>query len=129
MNRHLLLCARTYAELRRRQLQHRNLSSAPEWRFALFGAGFADVESVPSLSRAACTSWDRLDAIGTVGLGRHRVATAFRKPASLTTSPAAEERVKQRITAGLTRRFPVCLTGDVADPFCELFTAEKRPPV
>jgi SAM-dependent methyltransferase len=125
MNRHLLLHSKRYAEFRRRQLQHHNLWSAHEWRSALLGAGFADVEVVPYLSGAACRSWDRLDAIGAVGVGRYRVATALGKLASLATPPAAKERLKQRITTGLSRRLPASPTGDVADPCCGLFVAEK----
>jgi SAM-dependent methyltransferase len=126
MNRHLLLRSSRYAEFRRRQLQHHNLWSAPEWRSALLGAGFAHVDLMPYLPGAACRSWDPIDAIGTVGVGRYRLATALRKLASLATPPAAKERLKQRIVTGLFRRLPARATGNVADPCCGLFVAEKR---
>ena len=54
---------------------------------------------MPYLSGAACRSWDRLDVIGTLGVGRYRVATALRKVASLTVPSAAKGRLKRRIAA------------------------------
>jgi SAM-dependent methyltransferase len=126
MNQHLLLRSDRYAEFRRRQLQHHNLWSGPDWRFALLGAGFAEVEVVPYFSGAACRSWDQLDVVGTLGAGRYRVATAMRKIASLTAPPAAKDRLKRRIAAGLSRRLPASLMGTDAGHCCGLFVAEKR---
>ena len=124
MNRHLLISSERYAEFRRRQLQHHNLWSARDWRAALLDAGFAQVEVLPYFSGEDCEHWDRLDALGTLGKGRYRIATGVRKLASVATSAGVKRRVKERVAHGLARRMRGS-TGAANDPCCGLFIAEK----
>jgi SAM-dependent methyltransferase len=126
MNRHLLLRSDRYAEFRRRQLQHHNLWSALEWRNALIGAGFAEVEVLPYFPGAACRSWDRLDAIGTLGVDRYRVATALRRLASLVVPPTTKRQLKALIAARLSRRLPAPLAESPDCHCCGLFVAKKQ---
>ena len=107
MNRHLSLSGDGYVAWRQRRLVHCNLWSRAGWRDNLLAAGFEDVEFTGYLTGDECAYWDRMDAIGNVGVGPVRVAPLARR-ASRVLPSTVRSRLKEMIGARLSRR----LNGD-----------------
>jgi SAM-dependent methyltransferase len=104
MNQNLLIGSQWYAEFRRRQLQHRNLWSADEWRAALHAVGFVEIETLPYLPGGHCRFWDRIDFLGDAGLGRYRLAPAVRKIGSIALPRRVKASIKHSVARRLQRR-------------------------
>ena len=102
MNRHLTLSGDAYVSWRQGRLEHRNLWSRDEWRGALSAAGFGEVEFTGYLPGDECSYWDRIDAIGNVGVGRVRVAPLARRAGGMLPA-GARARLKRAISARLSR--------------------------
>ena len=123
MNEHLAVRTPAYASARQRQLQHCNLLTVDEWRARLEDAGFAMVTVDSYLDAGACRRWDRLDAPGTLGTGRFRVAPIIHRFASAMLPAALKRWVKARLALALldwTRR-------PTQAPFCAAVIVATSP--
>ena len=103
MNEHLTLDSERYVAWRQGRLEHRNLWTRDEWREQLREAGFGEVSFTGYLDAAEIGYWDRIDAIGNVGIGRVRVAPVARRGVSAVLPDAAKRRVKRAIAERLAR--------------------------
>lgn len=91
MNNHLSFQSDWYARYRQRQLEHVNLWSGDEWVTALARAGFSEINVKPYLGPDACKRWDRVDALGSLGLGRYQIAPIANRVAGYLVPKALRE--------------------------------------
>lgn len=123
MNEHLAWRSPRYAAWRQRQLEHRTLWSADEWRQHLLAAGFASVEVFSYLDGSSCRFWDRLDVIGALGVGRYRIAPALHKLARVLLPEPFKKTVRRRIVNHLLGRTQQPAQG----AFCAAVVVARKP--
>jgi SAM-dependent methyltransferase len=105
MNDHLLLRSPRYAAKRQRQLIHHNLWTCEEWAARLRSAGFDHVDAFPYLYGSLCRTWDLLDAVTWVGVGRYRSGKILRYKSRLprALNDLADRWMARRLVASIGR--------------------------
>lgn len=131
MNDHLLLKSSWYAEFRRRQLKHHNLWSLAEWCEVLRTAGFARISHIGYLTGEQCRFWDTIDVLGTLGIGRYRVAAALRRVVWPRLPMSIRNPVARSIATRLSKRVTTRRPGASSPPCAALLvatTSDTNPP-
>lgn len=79
MEKHMFIRSTWYTMWRRKKLHHVNLLSLEQWKALFLEVGFKQVESYPYMGETDCYQWDRMDFVGTIGMGRFTLSTGYQR--------------------------------------------------